>query len=425
MRKLALAVLIALLPLPATAEMRGHGGPVRALAIAPDGESLISGSFDTSVIRWTLPGETAAQVMRFHAGAITSVAALPGGWALSGSEDGKIALWKPGDAAPATVLNGHTGPVAALAIAEPIGGIASASWDGTARVWIGSGIVSNQPLVFSGHKGQVNGVAFGPTLTTLITAGYDATVRITPLTGGAPTIIQLPAPLNSLQVAYDGEIIAAGADGKLYILRGDGTERLTVEVQERPISALALSADGELIAAAGLSGAVKILARSTGREVATLVGPGLPVWSLAFHPDGKTLFTGGADRMIRNWDTQTGQPRSPANAPRGDFSASTMNERGAQVFRACEACHTVTQDGGNRAGPTLHGVFGRRIGTAKDYAYSSSFAAHDIVWNAQTITRLFREGPSVVTPGTKMPEQRLTDPEDLKALVEWLARVTQ
>jgi cytochrome c len=196
-------------------------------------------------------------------------------------------------------------------------------------------------------------------------------------------------------------------------------------VQERPISALALSADGELIAAAGLSGAVKILARSTGREVATLVGPGLPVWSLAFHPDGKTLFTGGADRMIRNWDTQTGQPRSPANAPRGDFSASTMNERGAQVFRACEACHTVTQDGGNRAGPTLHGVFGRRIGTAKDYAYSSSFAAHDIVWNAQTITRLFREGPSVVTPGTKMPEQRLTDPEDLKALVEWLARVTQ
>jgi cytochrome c len=422
---LIFSLLLSVLALPASAEMRGHGGPVRALAIAPDGTSLISGSFDTSVIRWILPGERAAQVLRFHEGAITSVAALPGGWALSGSEDGKIAMWKPDEAKPAAVLDGHTGPVAALAISEPLGAIASASWDGTARVWIGSGIVSNQPLVFSGHKGQVNGIAFGPTQTTIITAGYDATLRITPLTGGAPTIIQLPAPLNSLQVAYDGEIIAAGADGKLYIRRGDGSERLTVEVQERPISALALSADGELIAAAGLSGAVKIIARDTGRTVATLVGPGLPVWSMAFHPDGKTLYTGGADRMIRNWDAQTGQPMNPANAPRADFPASVMNERGAQVFRACEACHTVTPDGGNRAGPTLHGVFGRRIGTAKDYAYSQGFAAHDIIWNAQTITRLFRDGPNAVTPGTKMPEQRVTDGEDLKALVDWLERVTR
>ncbi len=425
MTRVGFVLCVALLPFGAQAEMRGHGGPVRALAIAADGETLISGSFDTSVIRWSLPGETAAQVLRFHTSAITSIAALPGGWALSGSEDGKIALWKPGEAAPATVLDGHTAPVAALAIAEPIGGIASASWDGTARVWIGSSILSNQPLVFAGHKGQVNGIAFGPTQTTLITAGYDATLRITPLTGGAPTVITLPTPLNALQVAYDGEIIAAGGDGKLYIRKGDGSERLTIEVQERPITALALSADGDRIAAAGLSGGVKIIDRATGREVTTLVGPGLPVWSLAFHPDGKMLYTGGADRVIRSWDAQTGQPTAPANAPKADFPASAMNERGAQVFRACEACHTVTPNGGNRAGPTLHGVFGRKIGTAKDFIYSPGFGAHGITWNAETITRLFRDGPSVVTPGTKMPEQRVTDAEDLKALVEWLERVTR
>jgi cytochrome c len=102
-----------------------------------------------------------------------------------------------------------------------------------------------------------------------------------------------------------------------------------------------------------------------------------------------------------------------------------MNERGAQVFRACEACHTVTPDGGNRAGPTLHGVFGRRIGTAKDYAYSPGFAGLGIVWDAQTIARLFREGPAAVTPGTKMPEQKVTDEEDLQALVAWLEKVTR
>ncbi len=426
MRKLlAAALLLAILPLPASPEMRGHGGPVRALAVSADGETAISGGLDTSVIRWSIEKETAEQVLRFHTGGITSVAALPDGWALSGGEDGRIALWKPGESRPATVLDGHKGPVSALAIAEGIGGIASASWDGTARVWIGSGILSNQPQVFEGHKGNVNGVAFGPAQTTLITAGYDAALRITPLTGGAPTIVRLPTPLNALRTAFDGEIIAGGADGKVYIRNGDGSERLTVEVQEMPITSLALSADSALIAVAGLRGAVTIISRETGKAVSTLVGPGLPVWSLAFHPDGKLLLTGGADRMIRKWDVATGQPLAPAHAPKPDFPAAAMNERGAQVFRACEACHTVTPDGGNRAGPTLHGIFGRKIGSAKDYAYSDGFAGHGITWNAETIARLFREGPAKVTPGTRMPEQKITDPEDLAALVEWLGRVTR
>jgi cytochrome c len=422
---ICLALLLTLLPLPAAPEMRGHGGPVRALAISPDGEHLISGGLDTSVIRWNLGKETADQVLRFHAGAVTSVAALPDGWALSGGEDGKIALWKPDEPAPKTVLDGHTGPVVSLAIAEGIGGIASASWDGTARVWIGSGILSNQPKVFEGHKGNVNAIAFGPSQTTIITAGYDGTIRITPLTGSPPTIIRLPTPLNALQSVFDGEIIAGGADGKVYVLKGDGSERLAVPVQEMPVTSLALSADGEMIAAAGLRGAVTIIRRDTGATLSTLVGPGLPVWSLAFHPDGKTLVTGGADRMIRKWDVATGQPLTPAHAPKPDFPAAQMNERGAQVFRACEACHTVTPDGGNRAGPTLHGVFGRKAGTAKDYVYSDGFAGHGITWDAQSITRLFRDGPAKVTPGTKMPEQKVTDAEDLAALVEWLGRVTR
>src|SRR6478609_10395551 len=45
---------ILLLTLPAHAQLRGHGGPVRALAISADGKHAVSGSFDTSAIRWSL-----------------------------------------------------------------------------------------------------------------------------------------------------------------------------------------------------------------------------------------------------------------------------------------------------------------------------------------------------------------------------------
>jgi len=49
-RVLAVFLLLLLAPPTAQAQLRGHGGPVRALAISPDGSEAISGSFDTSAI---------------------------------------------------------------------------------------------------------------------------------------------------------------------------------------------------------------------------------------------------------------------------------------------------------------------------------------------------------------------------------------
>src|SRR5258708_348102 len=54
----------------AGAQLRGHGGPVRALAISPDGRQAVSGSFDTSVIRWSLAKNAAEEVLRLHDGAV-------------------------------------------------------------------------------------------------------------------------------------------------------------------------------------------------------------------------------------------------------------------------------------------------------------------------------------------------------------------
>jgi cytochrome c len=47
MTRLTLAFVALLLVSPAQAQLRGHGGPVRALAVSPDGTTVVSGSFDT------------------------------------------------------------------------------------------------------------------------------------------------------------------------------------------------------------------------------------------------------------------------------------------------------------------------------------------------------------------------------------------
>jgi len=54
------------------AQLRGHGGPVRALAVSPDGQSAISGSFDSTAIRWSLTRNAAERVLRFHADAVNA-----------------------------------------------------------------------------------------------------------------------------------------------------------------------------------------------------------------------------------------------------------------------------------------------------------------------------------------------------------------
>jgi cytochrome c len=66
-----------------------------------------------------------------------------------------------------------------------------------------------------------------------------------------------------------------------------------------------------------------------------------------------------------------------------------------------------------------------RCATAPGYVYSEALKKMDIVWTAETISKLFEAGPTLYTPGTKMPEQRITDPADRLALIDWLARVAK
>jgi cytochrome c len=428
MPKLLLAIfgLLLLWVASAHAQLRGHGGPVRALALSADGKTAISGSFDTWAIRWSLQSDTAQQVLRFHDGAINAVAMLPDGRIATGGADMRIALWKTGEQKPASVLEGHTAPIVALAVSPDGTMLASASWDRTARIWpLAGSALGAAPRVLEGHQQNVNGVAFAPD-GTLVSAGYDLTLRLWPPDGGEPTQITLPSPLNSVAVAPDGGILTGAANGKVYLLSAKGEPRGEIEAEPTPIIGIAVSRDGRLAAAAGIRGSVAIIDRTTGRVTRTLVGPGMPVWSAAFLPDNRTLMTGGADRVIRRWDTTTGDAiGSVAFAAADDPLAAYAGDHGAEIYRACIACHTLTPDEGNRAGPTLAGIFGRRIATLPGYRFSPALKQLDIVWTPETVAKLFEIGPAAYTPGTKMPEQRITAPEDRAALVEFLQKATK
>jgi cytochrome c len=402
---------------------------VRTLAVSADGASLVSGSFDTSAIRWSLVTESAAQVLRFHSDAVNAVAFLKDGRIATAGADARIAIWTVGRPEPEAVFDGHTGPIAALAVSPDGTVLASAAWDRTVRLW---SLTGGPPRVLEGHTQNVNGVAFAPNGKTLVSVGYDLTVRIWPLSQespqgspqGSPQVISLPSPLNAVAVASDGEVVVGGADGKLRFLTGSGIATGELQVGTRPVVALAISPDGALVAAALAGGSVAVVDRRARTVTRTLVTSGA-VWSVAFLPDDATLLTGGADGIVRKWNATTGNAiGSPLRGTTQDPLAPFAGDHGAEVFRACVACHTLSEKEAARAGPSLAGLFGRRIATQPGYRYSEALKKMDIVWTPETVAKLFEVGPNAYTPGTKMPEQRIGSPEDRKALTDFLARAT-
>ena len=406
----------------AQAQLRGHGGPVRSVAVSADGQSAITGSFDTSAIRWSLARNSAEQVLRFHDSAVNAVAIIDAERQATGGEDGKIAIWRNGNPLPERTYEGHTAPIVSLAVSPDGKWLASASWDRTVRLW---SLAGDEKRLLEGHNQNVNGVTFTRDGKFLVSASYDLTLRIWPLAGGDPQVVTLPTPLNAVAVTGDGEIISAGADGHIFFVGIDGKQRAEIDVTNGPIISIATSPNGALLAAAGIRGSVTVIDRKERKILRTLVGPGLPVWSVAFYADNRTLLTGGSDSLVRRWDALTGDQIGAVAANGPDNSlARYADDRGAEIFKACVACHTLTPDEGNRAGPTLHGIFGRRIATLPGYDFSPALRRLEIVWTKETVAALFERGPMEYTPGTKMPEQRITSADDRQALVDFLEKNT-
>src|ERR1700742_5078493 len=84
-----------------------------------------------------------------------------------------------------------------------------------------------------------------------------------------------------------------------------------------------------------------------------------------------------------------------ASAADGDPAA------GKRVFNQCMACHSVAE-GKNGLGPSLHGVIGRKAGTAAGFKnYSPAMQKADVVWTEENINKYLAD-PKGFLPGNRM-----------------------
>ncbi|MDW8369124.1 MAG: c-type cytochrome [Geminicoccaceae bacterium] len=411
-------------------ELVGHGGAVRALAASSDGNLLLSGSFDTSLILWR-PGRDAPLARLLgHEAAINAVALAPdGNLALSGGDDGLLFAWRlPAgterwrlafDSKVLAVALAPAGDRAAVGTADGLVRLVTVE-DGTVVATARLERARPTALLFTEDVGLVLVGTHEGGLWTVEAASGEAQERI-PGTGFAVT--------DLVRIGAD-RLASASIDGNVRIRR---LPDLAVESElaghEAPLSALAVQPGGGRLATGDIKGRIVLWSLPEGRAERVLEPHRGPVWDLAFSDAPPSLWSAGNDSIVRRW-SEGDPPPAPIDTARdasngaAAAAAGREDERGAKLFRACIACHTVAPDGGNRAGPTLFRLFGRPAGSVPGYLYSEALAKSGIVWSEETVDRLFALGPETFTPGSKMPLQRMPDAGDRAALIAYLKRIT-
>jgi RNA polymerase sigma factor (sigma-70 family) len=235
-----------------------------------------------------------------------------------------------------------------------------------------------------GHKDRVTSAAYSPDGRWIATAGWDGTARIWDAqTGKEVRRLDVPAPrdynpahLSRILFSPDNEYIVVAQQalpketGVIVWKRQTGEK-----VHQFPggTGSVAISPDGSLIACGGfgLTGGIRVYELATGTMVRELHGPQTHVFSLTFSPDGNMLVSTGPlprpDRgdgierlgfmpaVIRVWDATTGKERPSALnklQPGGHGECLALSPDGRTLALANSLWEIAT--GGGRAGLTGH-----------------------------------------------------------------------
>jgi WD40 repeat protein len=306
--------------------LAGHVGDVTGIALAPNGETVVTSGDDGTLRLWS-PENGAIDkiapdmVLRSPRTSVT-VAFAPDGKRLAAGGEDSITLWNVADGVETATLKCRSGDLSQLAFSPDGTRLASAGKDWPILLWdLASQRVT---AALNGHTGSVNSIGFSNDGKLMISGSDDGTVRLwDPQTAREQaTLTGHAAAVLSTALSPDAKLAASGS--------ADHSVRLWDVAQKKPlatlaghqaaVAAVAFSPDGQFLATTESKSAdgsetsdgkhrpIRLWRLTRGEPVHEFGVPGSSVRSIVFSPDGKTLATSDRDG-ITLWDAASGELR--------------------------------------------------------------------------------------------------------------------
>mgnify|MGYP000010948730 CR=1 FL=1 len=411
-----------------------HGGPIKGLAYSEASNLAVSASFDYTAVVWHADGMQELKRLVAHNAAVNAAAfSSDGQWLATGGDDFAIHLWSVDDLVNGSEsigsipLTGHTAKIVHLEFSADGRTLLSSSWDHTVGIWdVESGQLIRQ---LKGHQGPVNAAVFATSGEQVYSAGADGHIRLWNLETGeyVRSLVRNGFGINVMDFDPVLDLLAyGGSNGVMGLVSlADRSRDLELWVGGPPVLAVSIDGASEKVAFGTAEGRVMIADTYVGDIEHDFTAVKGPVWAMSLLPNAEGLLFAGLDDWVTRIPLQ--DFKVPSRLPDRDrrFHPDEPIDNGQRQFaRKCSVCHSLTASTERRAGPTLYGVFGRKVGAVAGYPYSPELKAMDLVWTEETIDALFRDGPDVVTPGSKMPIQRIKAQKDRDDLISYLKRAT-
>ena len=304
------------------------GGPVLAMALSPDGRTLVTGGHDGTLKFWDMATGTLRLAFKAHGGTVRHLEySHDGRLLLTGSSDRRPKIFDAATGQEKLALRKHRTDVDGAALAPNARTIATVFSNnkegGEVRFW--QTATGQEIGSLSLAHTQVLTLDWSDDGALLALGCRDGSVRLFQVTV-APTADRATAQERHVLIGHAGEVrslafssrglvASAGVDGTARLWNvADGRELHVLTAHAREVRSVAFSDDGRFLVTSGNDSAARLWHAADGREILAVKVRKGAITRALLSPDGKTLVTAGMDRLVRLWDLEQ-ERRAGGGAP--------------------------------------------------------------------------------------------------------------
>lgn len=304
---------------PAVGQMRqfvGHNAPVTCVAVAADGQLAASGDLNGVIVLWDVSSGYEAGRLSTHREAITALLFSSDGKRLhSASLDQTVRLWETGNCRQTRCFDRQTLRALALTGDGQLA-VSAGPYDGKLRFFhpiTGKETRARVP----GHTNQVTALTISDDSKHCASASLDGSVRVWRLLDGhalracpvdgqfSSNLVYLPlgAGAGGAFPMLQAQLLAIGCtDGTIRIINpSTGRETRRLSSRHGEVLALRVVPQTQLLAAGHADGMLSVWDIGKGVVVEEFAGHTGAVNALAAFVQGRMLLSGGFDCTVRQW----------------------------------------------------------------------------------------------------------------------------